>query len=581
MNNVIRHLRRASLLHDGSLTDGQLLERFLARRDEAAFEALLRRHGPMVLGVCRRVLQNEPDAEDAFQATFLVLVRKAATLQARELVGHWLYGVAYRTAQKARAMAARRRVREERARDRACPARPGGEPWGELLPLLDQELNRLPERYRVPIVLCDLEGGTRKEVARRLGLPEGTLSSRLAMARKLLRKRLARHDPAVSGGALAVLAHGGAPACAPHLLVTTAKGAVQAAAGNLAAGTVPARVVTLTEGVLKTMFLSRLKMTAVVLVVLGIAALGMGATAFRSLPTGQAETRETDPFARTETPIPEAQTKPQDDPPPAADREPARNDAVQGSGKDATKDIEAADFTSVEVGQAFQVDITRGDKFRVTVTADDNVLPLIKADKKGSTLRIHLDSGGGSIQVKTLKVAITMPALEGVNASGASRVTFKGFKGKGTFTAEASGASNLEGEIEAGKIDVEASGASRVSLKGAAKEAKLSATGGSNLEGKIEAGKADVSASGGSKVSLKGAAKEGKLSASGGGRLQLADFALDSAEVNLSGASKAEVQAKTKLDYVLSGASHLEYQGDPTVGKHEASGVSHTSQKKQ
>jgi RNA polymerase sigma factor (sigma-70 family) len=543
MNDVIRHLRRASLLHDDSLTDGQLLERFLSRRDEAAFEALLRRHAPMVLGVCRRVLRSEPDAEDAFQATFLVLVRKAATLQSRELVGHWLYGVAYRTAQKARAMAARRRVREGRAGNRAAPDGPGGDPWQGLLPLLDQELSRLPDRYRVPLILCDLEGGTRRDVARRLGLPEGTLSSRLAMARKLLRRRLARHAPAVSIGALATaLAPGGASACPPHLQAATAQGAVQVASGNPAAGAVSAHVVALTEGVLKTMLLSRLKITAVLVVLLGVAALGMGSTAFRALAAGTADAGAAEPPARTDVPKAEANVEPQDDPAPAAEPEPAGKDTGAGSGKDATKDIEAADFTGVEVGQAFQVDITRGDKFRVTVTADDNVLPLIKADKKGSTLRIRLDSDHRSVHTRTLKVAITMPALEGLNASGASRVTFKGFKGKGTFKAEASGASKLEGEIEAGKVELEASGAS--------------------------------------KVSLKGAAKEGKLEASGASRLGLADYALDSADVSLSGASSADVQAKSKLDYSVSGASHLEYQGEPAVGKHDTTGASHASQKK-
>jgi RNA polymerase sigma factor (sigma-70 family) len=543
MNNVIRHLRKASLLHDDSLTDGQLLERFLSQRDEAAFAVLLRRHGPMVLGVCRRVLRNEPDAEDAFQATFLVLVRKAAALQTRELVGHWLYGVAYRTAQKARVMAARRRAREQQARDRAGPERAGDEGWSELLPLLDQELNRLPERYRVPIVLCDLEGGTRKEVARRLGLPEGTLSSRLAMARKLLGQRLARHARVLSSGAMAAaLAHGRARACTPHLLVSTAKAAVQAAAGNLVAGAVSARVVALTEGVLKTMVLSRLKITVVVLLVLGIAALGMGAPAFRPLSVGQADARATDPPALADAPKAEARSEARNDPPPADEPKPAKEDSIQGSGKEATKDIEAADFTSVEVGQAFQVDITRGDSFRAMATADDNLLPHIKAVKQGSTLQIHLDLASDSIQARTLKVALTMPALEGVNVSGASRVTFKGFKSKGAFTAEASGASKLEGEVEAGKLDLSASGAS--------------------------------------KVALKGAAKEGKLSGSGASRLLLADLALDRADVTLTGASMAEVQARTKLDYALSGASHLEYQGDPTLGKHEASGASRASQKK-
>src|SRR5919198_550216 len=130
MKAVIRHLRRAALLQAGdSLTDGQLLESFLTGRDEAAFEVLLRRHGPMVLGVCRRVLGNADDADDAFQATFLVLVRKAATVRPRETVGSWLYGVAYRTAQKARVMNAKRRTKENQARERRPPPRPArGDP---------------------------------------------------------------------------------------------------------------------------------------------------------------------------------------------------------------------------------------------------------------------------------------------------------------------------------------------------------------------------------------------------------------------------------------------------------------------
>src|SRR5439155_22441953 len=152
------------------------LEAFLARRGGAGFEAVLRRHGPMVLGVCRRVLGNAHDAEDAFQATFLVLVRKAHSLRSRELLGHWLYGVAYRTAMKARAMNAKRRTKERAAHERQPPADGADE---ELLQRLDAALQRLPEKYRVPVVLCELEGKTRKEAARLLGLPEGTVSWRL------------------------------------------------------------------------------------------------------------------------------------------------------------------------------------------------------------------------------------------------------------------------------------------------------------------------------------------------------------------------------------------------------------------
>jgi RNA polymerase sigma factor (sigma-70 family) len=233
------------------LTDGQLLACFIDRRDEAAFEALVRRHGPMVLGVCRRVLGTIHDAEDAFQATFLVLARKAASLRSRELVGNWLYGTAYRTALEARAVLARRRAREKQVGDMPEPQAEPEPAWRELVPLLDQELNRLPDKYRVPVVLCELEGKSRKEVAGLLGVPEGTLSWRLAHARKLLARGLARHGLAVSGAALA---ESMTSACVPRALAAST---AQAAAGQV--GAVPAQVVVLTEGVMKTMFLSKLK----------------------------------------------------------------------------------------------------------------------------------------------------------------------------------------------------------------------------------------------------------------------------------------------------------------------------------
>ncbi|HJT76585.1 MAG TPA: RNA polymerase sigma factor, partial [Gemmataceae bacterium] len=177
MHGVLPHLRRVALLsaRDGP-PDAQLLESFLARRDEAAFEALLRRHGPMVLGVCHRVLRNRDDAEDAFQATFLVLARKAGAIRSRQLLGSWLYGVAYRTALKARAMTAKRRTKEREAGQMTRPGAPADGVPEELLAALDRELHRLPNKYRAPVVLCELEGKARKEAARLLGLPEGTLS---------------------------------------------------------------------------------------------------------------------------------------------------------------------------------------------------------------------------------------------------------------------------------------------------------------------------------------------------------------------------------------------------------------------
>src|SRR5262249_8241697 len=159
MTPLLRHLRQAAFRADaGDLSDSQLLERFLALREEVAFEALVHRHGPMVLGVCRRVLHNSHDAEDAFQATFLVLVRKAGSIVPREMVGNWLYGVAYRTALKARSLAARRRAMERQVRDMPRPETLDSGARDDLQARLDRELNRLPDKYRAPVILCELEG---------------------------------------------------------------------------------------------------------------------------------------------------------------------------------------------------------------------------------------------------------------------------------------------------------------------------------------------------------------------------------------------------------------------------------------
>jgi RNA polymerase sigma factor (sigma-70 family) len=268
--NLMECLRRAVLAGSkADRTDGQLLEDYLSRRDEAAVAALVRRHGPMVWGVCRRVLRNHHDAEDAFQATFLVLVRKAASVLPREMVGNWLYGVAHQTALKARATAAKRQARERQVKEMPEPAaKLEAAPWPDLEPLLDQELSRLPDKYRVAIVLCDLEGKTRKEAARQLKVPEGTLSTRLRTARTMLAKRMARHGLPVSGGAVAaVLTEKAASAGVPTSVVSsTIKAATLLAAGQ-AAGVISVKVAALTEGVLKAMFLTKLKTVSVVVLV--------------------------------------------------------------------------------------------------------------------------------------------------------------------------------------------------------------------------------------------------------------------------------------------------------------------------
>src|SRR6516162_7170674 len=186
IHTVIRHLRRAVLGHDAAgRTDGQLLASFIDKKDEAAFEGLVRRHGSMVFGVCLRVVGNHHDAEDAFQATLLVLARKASSVRPRERVANWLHGVALRTAMKAKAMTAKRRGREKQVTEMPEPEAAQQDQWRDLQPLLDQELNGLPENYRLPILLCDLEGKTLEEAAGQLGWRQGTLAGRLARGRKL------------------------------------------------------------------------------------------------------------------------------------------------------------------------------------------------------------------------------------------------------------------------------------------------------------------------------------------------------------------------------------------------------------
>jgi RNA polymerase sigma-70 factor (ECF subfamily) len=175
-------------------SDRELLERFARGQDEEAFEALVQRHGPLVLGVCRRVLRDWEDAQDAFQATFFVLARKAGSLAKPEALGNWLYGVAYRTAVKAKARAARRRECERQA-GRATPNPASEEARRDLCEVLGEELSRLPEKYRAPLVHCYLEGKTNQEAARELGCPLGSMSGRLARGRELLRERLAAPGP--------------------------------------------------------------------------------------------------------------------------------------------------------------------------------------------------------------------------------------------------------------------------------------------------------------------------------------------------------------------------------------------------
>jgi RNA polymerase sigma factor (sigma-70 family) len=197
----LRHL--LGNVPEAALTDGQLLERFLTNRDETAVEVLVRRYGPLVFGVCRRVLHNTHAAEDAFQATFLVLLRKAPALDRSKPLGNWLYTVAYRLALRARANEARRQHCETEAGLSRTGTEAAASTTSDLVVALEEELQKLPAKHRAPLVLCYLEGRTNEQAAQILGCPRGSMFARLTQARERLRTCLARRGYAIASAGIA------------------------------------------------------------------------------------------------------------------------------------------------------------------------------------------------------------------------------------------------------------------------------------------------------------------------------------------------------------------------------------------
>ena len=287
LDAVVRQIQRVAGHSAGSeLNDRQLLERFARQRDEDAFAELVRRHGALVYGVCRRVLGHVQDAEDAFQATFLVLARKAGSVRWRESVHGWLYEVALHMAKKAKRAGLRRRARERGACRTSEKASLPDSAMRELSGILDEELRRLPTRYREPVVLCYLEGITCDEAARRLNVPLRTLERRLAQGREVLRARLARRGLTLSAAMLAAgLAGETASAAVPPLLLSSTIKSAALFATKSAGVAVSARVVELASGFLKAMAATKLKGLAAVLITVGFAAAGGGLCAKNLLVT--------------------------------------------------------------------------------------------------------------------------------------------------------------------------------------------------------------------------------------------------------------------------------------------------------
>ena len=325
-----------SLFEDGSLaglSDGQLLERFVGRRDEAAFAALVARHGPMVLGVCRQLVGDHQLAEDAFQAAFLVLARKARSLRDPDRLATWLYGVALRTARKARTNLARRRRREqgdimdivldEDARTTTIPAAPPADQAvldRDQAEVLHVEIDRLPEAFRSPVVLCYFEGLTLDQAAVRLGCPAGTLRSRLARAREKLGRALTRRGVALSGAVLAAAldARSAAASVSPQLCDVTARTAIRFAARQ----TIVSTSATLAQEVLRTMTIHKLRAAFTTLVFLAAFTAGAGYCVYSLAAlarSSEGEPRRATQTARTEQ-RPAGSPRPADAMAPAAGR---------------------------------------------------------------------------------------------------------------------------------------------------------------------------------------------------------------------------------------------------------------------
>jgi RNA polymerase sigma factor (sigma-70 family) len=355
--------RAAARIAPDPAPDGELLSRFLAARDEAAFAVLVRRHAAMVFGTCRRVLGNAPDADDAFQAAFVVLVRKAHSLTDRACVGNFLYGVAFHTALKARAMTTKRKAKEARA-SRTEPAAD----QGELSRALDEELAKLPEKYREPVVLCELEGVGRRDAAGRLGVPEGTISSRLATAHRMLEKRLKARGFATV--AIAAVLGNQAFAVSDSL----ADAAVRAAVNGS-----PAGVTHLAAEVTKMFLLTKLKVGAAVLA--GVVLLLAACVGF--VQRGVAA----DDKAALKAPVPKKDEKDQD--------------RVQGLWQ--AESLEAGGQKAPdEAVKAFQVRFKGTD---ITFAADDRTHTF---DLDSSTMpkALNLTPGDGPAKGKKLECAI-------------------------------------------------------------------------------------------------------------------------------------------------------------------------------
>ena len=319
--SFIGRLRRLVEPRGGGLDDAELLERFVRQRDEAAFEVLLWRYGPLVLSVCRRMLRREQDVEDAFQATFLTMVRKVGSIARREALAGWLHQVAYRVGLRARAGIARGGIQDQEGIENA--ADPTGSGDNGLRELLDQEVQRLPRRYRIPLILCYLDGKTNEEAARLLACPPGTIASRLAWARQRMRTRLAARGLEAPATVTSVIVPAEMRAGSlPALVATALRTSRLVATGTLAgSGSVPVHVIVWSKGVLRAMFLSKIQWAASFVLASVLIGTGGGIVWQRVQAEDVGPDRSTQPAAQ----VPEKPEKKAKVAPPSADSKSAAN----------------------------------------------------------------------------------------------------------------------------------------------------------------------------------------------------------------------------------------------------------------
>jgi RNA polymerase sigma factor (sigma-70 family) len=604
--NVLDYLRtvcQAGVACD--LTDAELLHRFLAQREETAFSLLVQRHGPMVHGVCRRVLGDRHAAEDAFQATFLVLVRRAAGLRCTGSLANWLYGVAQRVAIKARSRRASGRGGERQIDDMSR-----GEPiddvtWRELKDIVDEEISRLADKYRAPVVLCYLEDKSYDQAARELGWSKSSLAKRLTRARELLRRQLVRRGVGLSAGAVATaLCERAAAAHVPALLtIKTVKAAALVAAGKaVVGGCLSAGALTLAEEG-AAIFGAKVKMVLLA-IGFGLAISGAGWAGYSGLakqrqPAGAAAQQF---LLRTGTRF---------------QRGAGGNSVASptiGSGRSATKSWDIAGFTEVRVHDGFRAEITQGDSFKITISSDDNLMEYVQVFREGNALTMRLAADANLTPKQPLTAAIVLPTLHALTLRDLSSVSLKGVRSEGNFKLLLADVSKVEGTLDVGSADFEIRDASTLALTGTASSARLLARDGSHLrlqnfilkrctlklvdacdaqltvksdepfsasvvnasrlEGSVEAGELDLKLTQASDANLRGSTKYAAIKADEVCAADLSRFSAGDAEITLAGSSRAAIGVKKSLKYVVSSDSRLDYSGDPaSVTESKSSGA--------